>query len=73
MTGEPEFLKDLKASGIEIIVSALTTPKIEVCDKFNHITLKKMKSWNLDPFDENREFHTEARVWTVSRSQALGI
>ena len=28
-----------------------------------------MKSWNLDPFDENREFHTEARVWTVSIGQ----
>jgi ATP-binding cassette subfamily B (MDR/TAP) protein 1 len=68
------LLDDLKLSGIDVVLSASTRNGIQVGDKFDHDFLKRIKSSDssIDLFGENGEFHTIAKVWVVSKQQALG-
>ena len=72
--GYDELTKDLKESGIEVILAATTVDGLEVGDHFNDALAEKIKNLNnIDLFGENGEYHTIARFWTVSRHQALGL
>ena len=47
---------------------------IEVGDHFDDAFAEKIEKLNsIDLFGENGEYHTIAKVWTVSRQQALGL
>mmetsp|Transcript_20711 Transcript_20711/g.26767 ORF Transcript_20711/g.26767 Transcript_20711/m.26767 type:complete len:169 (+) Transcript_20711:210-716(+) len=66
--GYDELTKDLKESGIEVVLAATTVDGLEVGDHFDDTFAEKIKNLNnIDLFGENGEHHTIARVWTVSR------
>ena len=72
--GYDELTKDLKESGIEVVLAATTVAGISVGDCFNDVFAEKIKKLkSIDLFGENGEYHTIAKVWTVSKEQALGI
>ena len=68
---------DLAASGVPCTVCAVASPQAAtlcvVGDNFTEDLRARMQAAGLDGFGENGEFHTLARVWEVSPSQALGI
>lgn len=64
-------MSDLEASGIPCTVSAVTRPidGIVVGQLFDRALVKCALAAGCDPFGENGEFHTLARVWD---SHSLG-
>ena len=70
-----DYLKEeLKASGIQCVVSSSTVDRIKVGEVFNEEFVKKIQSFgDIDLFGENGEFHSCAKVWVAPREQALGI
>ena len=73
-----ELVKDLAASGVPCVVTAVASDDaraagIRVGDAFGEPMRALLARNGLDGFGENGEFHTLARVWDTSRSQALGL
>lgn len=60
-----ELIADLQASGVPCEVSAVTEPAggvIRVGDEFGREMMARLPG-EIDPFGENGEFHTLAKVW----------
>ncbi|KAL9179378.1 hypothetical protein ACHAXT_008668 [Thalassiosira profunda] len=70
-----ELYQDLEASGVRVVVSAVTTGDgvVKVGDVFSRDLMKDAAAAGMDSFGEKGEFHSIAEVWTVSREQALGL
>jgi diphthamide synthase (EF-2-diphthine--ammonia ligase) len=58
---------------VRVVVSASTMDGIEEGMVFDRELMSKAVALNLDAFGESGEFHSLAEVWSVSRSQALGL
>ena len=78
-TANPVDLKsrdDLEKSGVDVTLSAVTVDSGGVLRegiKFNRSMMKDVKQLGIDEFGESGEFHSLAKVWSVSLSRALGI
>ncbi len=66
-----ELIADLEASGVPCEVSAVTEPAegvVEVGDEFGRAMMERLPD-SIDPFGENGEFHTLAKVWRHPREE----
>ena len=68
-----ELMTDLEASRVPVVVSASTKDGIEEGMQFNRDLMKKANALGFDGFGESGEFHSVAKVWTVSKDVALGM
>mmetsp|Transcript_27303 Transcript_27303/g.33759 ORF Transcript_27303/g.33759 Transcript_27303/m.33759 type:complete len:720 (+) Transcript_27303:20-2179(+) len=69
-----DLMNDFEESGIHCAVSESTTDIVKHGEIFNRSLYNKLENLdNIDSFGENGEFHSVAKVWKVSRKQALGL
>lgn len=74
----PQLLDDLDRSGVPCIVTACADAPddanaIRTGDAFDTGLVERARALGWDPFGENGEFHTLARVWDCSSARALGV
>jgi ATP-binding cassette subfamily B (MDR/TAP) protein 1 len=67
------LMRDLEQSGVEVIIAATTKQGVQVGEKFDSHLHHRVEGLDMDGFGENGEFHSIAKVWTKSRSVALGL
>lgn len=68
-----ELVQELEKSGVSVVVTATTRQGVKVGDVFDSDLRAKVEGLGMDGFGENGEFHSIAKVWVVSRIQALDI
>jgi len=68
-----DLMNDLEASGIQVVLSAVTKEGLEEGQHFTRELWKDAVRLGMDGFGEEGEFHSVAEVWTSSREQALGL
>jgi len=70
------LLEDLERSGVPCVVTALgggSPSPLKVGDPFHRKAAAELSAAGCDPFGENGEFHTLARVWEAPRAQAARL
>ena len=70
-----ELISDLEASKVPIVLSAITVDNdmLKKGVTFDRQLMNDVASLGMDGFGEEGEFHSIAKVWAVSREQALGL
>jgi diphthamide synthase (EF-2-diphthine--ammonia ligase) len=69
------LLQDLEASRVPCVVTSSMVPTVQAGEVYDSNFRRRLteESPDVDVFGENGEFHSEAQVWEVDRSVALGL